>query len=281
MARLKSTITLIGAAQTGNASNGGNVTLTFNVAPQPGDVVIVVGGHGPAGGNTIGPSTAGYTALHTDTTNTNCRGGVWRKVMGTTPDTTVVCQGAGNAADGVAYVSFVFRGVDNGTPEDATTTVTTNNATGFVPDSPSITTVTDGAVVLSLALTGINDATPGTVSGYSTPVSGNNNDTNPVTTAGCFITKATAGAENPAAYSTWTSSLGFAATVALRPLQSDAGDVVIPERIARHNLSSYRGDFVAQPSLVLGVVATPSPFFETNWPVPPRRPERIRDNIDM
>lgn len=207
------TISIVGVGQGGNNINGGDVTLTFNVAPIAGDVVYVFGGHGAAT-NTIGPSTAGYTALVSDT-STTCKFGVWRKVMGSSPDTTVVCQGGGNAADAVAYCSLVLRGVDTSTPEDATTTTATGSSTN--PDPPSITTVKSGAWVLALSSSVVNDTTPGTITNYVNTVSSTATDTNPFTTAGATRSIAAPGAENPAAWSTWSTGVWFAASVAVRP----------------------------------------------------------------
>lgn len=206
------TISIVGVGQGGNAINGGDVTLTFNVAPIKGDVVYLFGGHG-AGTNTIGPSTAGYTALISDT-STVCKFGVWRKVMGSSPDTTVVGQGGGNASDAVAYCSFVLRGVDQNTPEDVTTT--TSTSTSVNPDPPSITPITNGAWILALASSVVNDATPGTITNYINTVSSTATDTNPFTTAGATRQVAN-GAENPGAFSSWSSGVWFAASVAVRP----------------------------------------------------------------
>lgn len=72
-----------------------------------------------------------------------------RKVMGSTPDTSVLITGGtgSNAAAGVFLVD-VWSGLDTTTPEDVTTTTATGTGTGR-PDPPSITpTTTDADVVV-------------------------------------------------------------------------------------------------------------------------------------
>lgn len=206
-------ISLIGTPQSGSNTNGGDVTLTFDVAPSQNDVVVVFGGYETASA-AIGPSTAGYTNVVAQLTGTHGLS-LDYKVMGASPDTTVVCQGGGAAADAVVYVAYVLRGVDTGTVQDAAPTPT--SASSGAPDPLTITTVTDGAWVLAFAVSKVNDATPGTISGYSNHVSGNATDTNPYTAAGATKLVATAGAEDPGAWSSWASAGWRARTWAVRP----------------------------------------------------------------
>jgi len=258
-------ISQIGTNQTGTASNGGDVTLTFSTAPIRGDVVYVWGGHG-TNTNTIGPSTAGYTAL-LSSTGSALKFGVWRKVMGATPDTTVVCQGGGNTADGVAYGSMVLRGVDNTTPEDATLTSATSTSTN--PDSPSINVATAGAWVLSLAGSGVSDNAVTAPTNYINAVNANNADTSPITIGGANRANLSVGAEDPASWTAWTSGLWIAATVAVRPAMDlpDNANARAEYDIPTQPIFpiSFRTWLQASTGLV---TPPPRPTNQFDWPLP-------------
>ena len=90
-------ISLIGTPQIGSANNGGNVTLTFDVAPQQDDYVIVFGGHGTTVTTLTAPGS-GYTPIEVHTGSAPIFG-VWYKKMGASPDSSVVCSGGGDAAE--------------------------------------------------------------------------------------------------------------------------------------------------------------------------------------
>ncbi len=208
-------ISIVGTPQVGNAANGSNVTLTFSTAPQEGDYVVVYGG---TGGNAApsAPGT-GYSQIALYSGNTfNAAFGVWIKKMSASPDSSVVCNGNGNVQSSTAYGCYVFRGVDLTTPQDATAT-TAGMTTSTNPNCPSITTATNNAWVLALAGSSVNDATPGTVSGYSNQYTTVGVDNINISIAGATFEKTTAGAENPAAWSSWSSGDWYAVTVALRP----------------------------------------------------------------
>lgn len=213
-------ISLIGTPQASAPINGGNATLTFSVAPQEGDVVYVWGGHFARAGSGVGPSTAGYTELFLNTA-TNCWFGVWRKVMGASPDSNVVCQGSGNTADAAGYACFVLRGVDR-TPEDVALTSATGSSTN--PNPPSITPVRADAWILALAASAVTDASPGTPTNYTNLIAANGNDSNDYTVAGCLRALTTPAAEDPPAYPTWSTGAWVAATIAVRPDMAAAGD---------------------------------------------------------
>jgi hypothetical protein len=196
----------------GSANNGTDVDIPF-VNAQSGDFVLVMGGHQRSGSN-AGVGTSGYTE-NVDYTSQN-RFSVSYKFI--SADTGVTCLGSGNAADGAAYIAFVFRGVDTSTPIDATTT-NAENSGGIDPNSPSITTVTDGAAVVSAFLLNEDILANLGPTGYSNTSVKQSGDTNRVTAGAAWKAKATAGAENPSA---WTMSGGAtqawkAATIAIRP----------------------------------------------------------------
>lgn len=210
-------VTLVTSGALKNSTtNGRSITLTFPAGVAQGDVVILYGGHPFRSGAAIGPSTAGYTQIALNNTAAPAFG-AWYKVMGTTPDTSVVGQGTGNSLDATAYAAFIIRGVNTSSLLDQTTT-TAGPTTSSNPNAPAITTQTNGAWVLDLAGSQVLDTSPGSVTGYSNTNAASGSDTNSISIAGATKEVATAGSEDPAAWSTWSSGAWFAVTVALKPI---------------------------------------------------------------
>ena len=209
------TIALRGTAQSGIGANGADVTLTFDVAPQEGDVAIVFGGHGVAA-TTLSAPGVDYEQvdIHTGVAPI---WGAWYKFMGATPDSDVVCSGGGDILDSAAYCSYVFSGVDAAVLDQITETI--GPLVGTTVDCPAITTQTDLAVVLALAGKDVTDAAISGPSGYSAPIIASGSDTNDISTAGAFIEVATAGAEDPSFFGTWNSGNYYGITMALLPDQ--------------------------------------------------------------
>jgi hypothetical protein len=215
-------IALRGSPKANNAANGGNVVLTWDTggnAPQTGDWVIIFGGHGnavttllPPGVNAVNDGTFTNIAAHTGSAPVV---GAWKKKMGATPDLKATCSGAGNASDGVAYIGYVVQNVDPVTSEDAS--VTFNNSSSTNPNPNSITTVTDGALIIAAAASRVNDTTPGTVTNYVNQITSAGNGTNPMTVSALVKLKTTAGADDPAAFSSWSTGVWNAFTMAFRP----------------------------------------------------------------
>ena len=146
-------ITLVDTA-IGSALSGGNVTVTLPVGTAEGDVVYanaVVTNGLDVGDIDMVPTSSGWTELadlYRNDVNA-CNQGVYRKVMGSTPDTTFEFPGTGNANDGAAVTLIVLRGVDTTTPEDTAVTTAGGISSGQ-PNNPAITTVTAHAWVLAL-----------------------------------------------------------------------------------------------------------------------------------
>jgi hypothetical protein len=134
--------------------------------------------------------------------------------MGATPDTSATVTGSGNANHGTAAIAFVFRGVCPATPEDATATTTTGSSTN--PDPPSINTVTDIAAVIAGANSAANDTSITAPSGYGNQFDIVGDDTNDVTAGLSWKTVATAGAENPASWTNWSTGAWRSFSIALR-----------------------------------------------------------------
>ena len=194
--------------------NGADVTITFDVAPQEGDVVLVFGGHG-ASETTIDAPGSGYTEVFSNT-GVKPIGGVWYKVMGASPDTDVLCSGGGHVSDGVGYGACVLSGVDNSNVLDVTA-LNVAGTTPAQPNSPAITTVTDGAWVFSIGLNSSPDSGPVSPVGYSAFFGGYGNDTVDFSSYGSYKVIPTAGLETPATYTFWSSDEWYAISVAFRP----------------------------------------------------------------
>lgn len=209
-------ITFIGSA-TASAINGANATITLPAATAQNDIVIVALGAGAALVSNPGV-TNGYTLI--DSTSGAAVASKWvgYKIMGASPDANVTLTGDGATNDAIAGLVLVYRGVDTTTPMDVTATHATGNSTN--PDCPSITPTSNDCAIIAVANSEANDTTPGTVAGYSAPVViASAAETRPQGCAGCYIIK-TGGAgvaEDPGAYSTWTTGQWASTTIALRP----------------------------------------------------------------
>lgn len=202
---------ITGGSLSGNSINGGDILINFPVGVSANDVVYAcVGVRGTA---TI--NTAGYTQLQTGT-STAYNAKVWRKVMGATPDSSILFTGTGSATDAMAAVVYILRGVDTINPEDTTTpAAATGSSTN--PDNPAITTVTRTAWVLPFASSEVNDVAVTAPTGYLGTVQDTGNDTRDSTTAVAYKSVDPAGVENPASWTAWDTGTWVAITVAVRP----------------------------------------------------------------
>jgi hypothetical protein len=144
-------------AITGSLSTDTNVSLTSgweagaggaNYTPAENDVVYIAVGVGHTADVDVTITTSGYAELadlFADNTY-DANFGLFRKVMGSTPDTSVDVGPTTSAnASGAALIE-VWSGVDPTTPEDVTPVTVTGTGTGR-PDPPSITPSTAGSVV--------------------------------------------------------------------------------------------------------------------------------------
>lgn len=217
-------LSFIGSAENNVAdASVSTITLTLPAGIAENDVVYVAYVASSNGGadKNMAMTTTGYSELADLFANDadECNLGVYRKLMGATPDSTA--ETATVATGGVpkgAAVCHVWRGVDTTTPEDATTTTATavNSA---IPNSPSIITVTANAIVLSAVGSSQFDATVTAPAGYANQV----DITGPDTRALAGIASksiASPGTEDPAAWTDITDAATeawCAATVAIRP----------------------------------------------------------------
>jgi hypothetical protein len=205
-------ITLVYAEASGQP-NGADAE--FNLGAQSlleNDVVVIVGGHAKTSAD-AGVSTSGYTELADITTGPRCS--VSWKRMGATPDSAATVLGAADALYGNNYAIAAFRGVDTTLAIDATTT--TASGTGH-PNSPSITTVTNNAVVVTAWLCTSDPASVTQPTGYTfSDYWSSQTETNPASSGIAFKTVATAGAENPGPWTLDETGNYIAVSVALRP----------------------------------------------------------------
>ena len=211
-------LSLRGSAEN-SAISGTDVTVTHPVGTAENDVIYLAYAVGAATNINMSVSTAGWTELADLYSNatTDANLGVYRKIMGATPDSTVTVVGTADTADGTAAVEHVWTGADTTTPEDATRTTDTGSGD---PDSPAITTATDNAIILTLACNGDSDTAVTAPTGYSNKIDINAFDTRKATVA---IASKSVGAapvtENPDPWGGWGGiNTGWcAATVAIRP----------------------------------------------------------------
>lgn len=205
-------------------SNTNPYTLSFSgMSLQQGDIVIILTGYVSTGNGDPGVNTAGYTDLNdlyaNDTRDANLAT-LW-KIMGVTPDSSVECRASTVSTNGSVCIAYAWRGVDQSTPMDVASTSATA-IDSAIPDSPSITPVTAGALVVALGLgTGVSVDTDVTApSGYSNKVSTTTDPGNAVIAGVASKAWSGSGAEDPAAWTDWTTSTGdswAAVTLALRP----------------------------------------------------------------
>lgn len=214
---------------TATSNNGNDVTLTLDTITPPlvDDIIVVFGGHGIGTTTLSAPSgnTSGsyiQIGIHTGTAPIF---GMWFQKMGATPDTSILCSGGGNTADAGDYGCYVLSGVDTTTAQDAAAT-TAGPTTSTNPNPASITTVTNDAWVIPCAGNDVFDGTPGTISGYINDLAASRNETNDLGIAAATLEKSTFGAEDPGAWSTWSSGTWYAITAAFRP--AVAADITIP-----------------------------------------------------
>ena len=211
-------ISIIGTPQVANANSGADATITWSTRPSTGDYTVVVIGS-PATTNAIGAmTTAGYNLLtgsHTGANNANPSLAIFWKKQGATTDTTAVGNSGNGADTDSSLIGFVLRGVDADTFSDATPT-TAGETASTNPDPASITVGTSGAcVIVAACMTVVMDSSIVAPSGY-TGYSQIGSDTDDHTLAAAYKLNCS-GTEAPASWTTWSTGLWYAITIAIRP----------------------------------------------------------------
>lgn len=126
------------------------LTGGIDTTARTGDMVIVNLGIGSTSDLTMSMTTAGYNKIadlySNDTYDANQ--GVFWKVMGATPDTTVSTMYSGSTSDGIGATVMVFRGVS----PDAPSIQTATGINGGQPTPPAITPTIPGSIVVCMGV---------------------------------------------------------------------------------------------------------------------------------
>jgi len=194
---------------------GSSVNVSLN-SLQEDDLVIVYRARDISVAN-----ISGYTTIVDDGGGDTPGYSAEYKFMGATPDTQVTIPAA-TALQPAAAAVVAYRGVDTTTPLDVTTTTATGSA--GTPNSPSITTTTDGALVVAFGAHDDDDidlmAPP---EGFIDFILRNAGVGNSATVMVAHRVVATAGTVNPTVFSADFTDDWFAATIALRPAATSGG----------------------------------------------------------
>lgn len=224
------------AAITAQTVNFSNLRDEANATPtlQEGDLVLVAVENASTVDRTQAQLTpSGYTALHTDNYQNDSNDSnflVSRKFMGSTPDTSVAIPASNATTAGVAYAIYVFRGVNQVEPMDATPVPTGNintgvaNASAIVPVTQGAWIVVFGGAAVAAGAVFTNPAGMSTTTNHfrSATITTTTNDAN---IGGAIYTAWTSGSYDPAAFggSTSTNTGSWSAvTLALRPVVTHA-----------------------------------------------------------
>jgi hypothetical protein len=223
-------ITLVGINFIETTTNPTTIALTgltggLASSAIAGDLVFVINAVKGGTNATFTVSTSGYTQLvdlYANSTEDSNMGVFYKRL--TTAETSVTISNSQDWARNVVAV-IVWRNVNSTTPFDATRTTATFTNTGR-PDPPSITTVTNNAVVFVLGMAAgalfspLSDLTaPSGMSNFYEILTGVNTN-NQAAFGMASILRATAGAYNPPTFgggSTSSSASAIAVTIALRP----------------------------------------------------------------
>ena len=197
-------INYIGSA---SSSNSSIINLT-SIAMQPDDIVVIISGQ-----DTGAPALAsGYTSIDVTSSDGDIR--YMYKIMPNPVDSSAT--GLTNASD-CGHLAMVFRGVDTSNPINEFETAT--SSTNSDPDSPSITSTVNGAMIISMGF--LDDdliSTPTPPSGFtlgSFNTFGSSGSGGSV--MGAYFSQTTAGSINPGVWNTSGSDWWGAITIALTP----------------------------------------------------------------
>jgi hypothetical protein len=220
-------ITFVGSAEVGSL-NGADATLDLTgIALQQNDIVVLTYSFD----NTLatdnsGITSAGWTQIYEgfDTVGSGVfKLGVYYKIMGASPDSSVVVDGTGIQFTAMSVVAMAFRGINQSVPQDAV--FTHFEDLNVDPDPAAITTVTDGAAVIVCAGGDRIDNSITAPSGYGNQVDIATSDTFKALAAMAWKEVASAGVENPGTWTNWSLMTYQVVTVALRPAgASNEGD---------------------------------------------------------
>lgn len=211
------------------AANDTDITLPGT--PAENDIIVVVCGRD----SSSAPSailTSGYTSAFNGASGDASLQIAWKR-MSSTPDSVVRIDALNGV--GTPTVVYVMRGANTTTAEDAAAT-SAGVASGV--DSPPITTVTDGAWVLSAGC--VSDALVETAatapSSYGNLITEQVNATRDATVVASWREITTAGAEDPGPYGGVGTTNSISVSWALRPFVEAVASLVIPPSPFAHML---------------------------------------------
>ncbi len=277
---VRAAISFVNATENSSVPNTDTTVTLSGLGLQEGDLVIVSGaiGDNDSLNLNIVNNTAGYQEVvdidaTTDTQDVTL--GVWWKLMGSTPDTSVVIEGSTGGTDSaLAVVVMAFRGVNSITPFDASA-VSTSGINTMHPNPPSIDhnnpsgvwTVIAGASGQTLSGTGSGTLTYTFPTGYTTnKVEEDQGDTSDVTVGMGYRSSGVSDPEDPGTMThSGTDSTAFswaAATLALRPATAptvttqDASSITSTGATFNGNLTNNNGATSTVRGFAWGTSAT-------------------------
>ena len=209
-------IALRGTPTTGSAIDAGDITLSMPAGLSENDVVYVGYALSQTAGSG-GTSSAGWTQLSTNNDNT-VRTQIFRKVIGASPDASIVLTGNTGGTRSSSAIAIAFSGVDTSTPEDGVALVKATGASTN-PDPGSATPNTTGAVAVIYAAINLIDTTgTGAPAGYSNFSQVSSNDNTDTTSYLAWKGSLTASTpEDPGAFTGVSSGNWAAWTIIVKP----------------------------------------------------------------
>lgn len=221
-------ITYVGTTEN-SSNNGADVTLTLsNIAGlAENDIVIVsytIGDNDNVDMDMTVATGEGWTEIadvfSNDSNDSNL--GVYYKVMGTTPDTSIALDGLGGTDTDTVAIAMAFRGIDITNPIDVTTQTATGINTADA-DPPSIDhNDTDGIAVVAIGASGHDHAESANYTGptgYTTNFQNDNGSDTTDSTLGMGYNLSPSDPEDPGVFNLSSDSVNnawTAATIALR-----------------------------------------------------------------
>lgn len=213
---------------------------------QTDDVILLFGAKSGRAAGTVGPPVGlGYTSVYT--TSSVAQGpNLWVgfKIVGATPDSSLVSLGSENIQDVTLGIAYVLRGVSS-TVSDFPIQVAPWSVlgTGGDPNPPSVITATNQAWVVATGLSASNNTAVASCFGYTNLLRPTQNDTRPACMKSNTREIAVAGTEDPGLMEGWntaTSTISF--SWAIQPFTATAPN----------NFHSYAGTYSYAPKQVSG-----------------------------
>lgn len=202
-------ITVEGTSETTTSTGSGTESVSLPGTPAEDDVYIIAmsidtapGSYGSAA------ASAGWTALYTSPSNSPASL-VLLKRMTSSPDSSVSIERDSSNQSSIVIVQV--KGVDTTTALDAAL-VSADGGSGM-PDAPSHTTATDGALRIATGHLDDDTVASSTISGWTVLASGAPDSS----TMLAYKIAETAGADNPAAFSGAGDDAWYATHFSLRP----------------------------------------------------------------